>query len=144
MSATPIKALLVEDNPGDVRLIEEALRQDKLLIELKTVGDGVEAMAFLRHEGPYAKEFRPDLILLDLNLPRKDGREMLAELHADADLRTIPVAVLTSSTDRFDIDYAYDLNCACYITKPIDLGQFVEVVQSIDHFYFTIVAKAKA
>lgn len=135
----PIEVLLVEDNPGDVRLTREALREGKVRNNLHTVPDGVEALAFLRREGKYAAVPRPDLILLDLNLPKKDGREVLGAVKADASLRTIPVVVLTSSQAEQDIARAYDLHANCYITKPVDLDQFIAVVRSIEDFWFTIV-----
>jgi len=135
----PIEIMLVEDNPGDVRLIVEALKENKLRNSLDVVEDGVEALAFLRREGKYADAPRPDLILLDLNLPKKDGREVLAEIKADENLRRIPVVILTTSKAEEDILKAYDLNANCYITKPIGLDQFVKVVKSIKEFWLTIV-----
>jgi len=135
----PIEILLVEDNPGDVRLTQEALREGKVTNNLHVVPDGVEAMAFLKQEGEYAKAGRPDLILLDLNLPRKDGREVLAEIKDDDRLKSIPVVVLTTSRDYEDINRAYDLNCNCYIAKPVDLEQFLDVIESIDNFWLTVV-----
>jgi two-component system, chemotaxis family, response regulator Rcp1 len=135
----PVEILLVEDNPGDVRLTREALKDGKVGNRLHVVGDGVEALAFLRQEGKYAGVPRPDLILLDLNLPKKDGREVLAEIKADADLTRIPVVVLTTSRAEQDILQTYDLHVNCYITKPIDLEQFVEVVRRIEEFWLTIV-----
>jgi CheY-like chemotaxis protein len=135
----PVEILLVEDSPGDVRLTREALREGKVRNNLSVVPDGVEAMAFLRREGKYADSPRPDVILLDLNLPRKDGREVLAEIKADDRLRRVPVVVLTTSRDEHDILRSYNLHANCYITKPVDLDQFIEVVQSIENFWFTIV-----
>lgn len=135
----PIEVLLVEDNPGDVRLTREALKEGKVRNNLAVVENGVEALAYLRREGQYASRTRPDLILLDLNLPRKDGREVLEEIKADASLRNIPVVVLTSSEAEQDILSAYALHANCYITKPVDLDQFVKVVKSIEDFWFTIV-----
>lgn len=135
----PIEILLVEDSPGDVRLTREALKSGKIRNLLHVVADGVEAMAFLRREGDYADAGRPDLILLDLNLPRKNGREVLAEIKVDKDLRRIPVVVLTISQAERDILDAYDLNCNCYIIKPVDLDQFLEVVYAIEHFWLTVV-----
>jgi len=135
----PAEILMVEDNPGDVRLTQEALKEGKMLNNLHVVEDGVEALAFLRHEGKYADAPRPDVILLDLNLPRKDGREVLAEIKADENLRRIPVVVLTVSKAEEDILKTYDLNANCYITKPLDLDQFIKVVKSIEKFWFTIV-----
>ncbi|MGH7768460.1 MAG: response regulator [Candidatus Binatia bacterium] len=133
------RILLVEDNPGDVRLTREALKEGKILNDLSVVGDGVEALAFLRREGAYAEAERPDLILLDLNLPKKDGREVLEEIKGDGDLKKIPVVVLTTSAAERDILNAYDLHANCYITKPVDLGQFIKVVQLIEDFWLTIV-----
>jgi chemotaxis family two-component system response regulator Rcp1 len=133
------KILLVEDNPGDVRLTREALREGKILNELSVVGDGVEALAFLRREGRYADAVRPDLILLDLNLPKKDGREVLEEIKGDGALKKIPVVILTTSAAERDILKAYDLHANCYITKPVDLEQFIRVVQLIEDFWLTIV-----
>lgn len=135
----PVEILLVEDNPGDVRLTREALREGKVRNNLHVASDGVEAIAFLRREGPYAEAVRPDLILLDLNLPRKGGREVLEEIKADPGLRYIPVVVLTSSQAEQDIVRAYDLHANCYVTKPVDLDQFIHVVRSIEDFWFTIV-----
>jgi CheY-like chemotaxis protein len=130
---------LVEDNPGDVRLTREALREGKILNELSVVEDGVEALAFLRREGRYAEAVKPDLILLDLNLPKKDGREVLQEIKGDGALKKIPVVVLTTSAAERDILKAYDLHANCYITKPVDLEQFIRVVQLIEDFWLTIV-----
>ena len=135
----PIEILLVEDNPGDVRLTREAFKEAKLANRLHVVGDGVEAMAYLRREGPYATAGRPDLILLDPNLPKKDGREVLAEIKAEDDLKRIPVVVLTTSQAEQDILKVYDLHANCYITKPVDLDQFLRVVQSVEDFWLTIV-----
>jgi len=135
----PIEILLVEDNPGDVRLTREALREGKIHNNLAVVEDGVEALRYLRGEGPYAGSPRPDVILLDLNLPRKDGREVLEEVKADPRLRTIPIVVLTSSDAERDVVRAYDLHANCYVTKPVDLEQFINVVKSIESFWFSIV-----
>lgn len=134
-----VEILLVEDNPGDVRLTLEAFREAKVCNTLHTVPDGVEAMAFLRKEGKYEKVPSPDLILLDLNLPRKDGREVLAELKADEELKHIPVVVLTSSQAEQDIARSYELQASCYVTKPLDLDQFISVVKSIGDFWLAIV-----
>jgi CheY-like chemotaxis protein len=131
--------LLVEDNPGDVRLTQEALRSHKVQNNLHVVGDGEEAMAFLRKEGKYANAPRPDIILLDLNLPRKDGREVLADIKSDPNLKTIPVVVITSSEAEQDVIKSYNLNANCYVTKPVNLDQFIKVVQSINDFWLTIV-----
>jgi two-component system, chemotaxis family, response regulator Rcp1 len=135
----PIDILLVEDNPGDVRLTIEALRESKVRNNLHVARDGVEALAFLRREGSHAQVVRPDLILLDLNLPRKDGREVLAEIKADPQLHTIPVVVLTTSHAEQDVLQTYELQANCYITKPVDLEQFITVVKSIENFWLTIV-----
>ena len=134
-----IEILLVEDNTGDARLAIEALREAKVHNNLNWVKDGVAALAFLRREGEYAAAPRPDLILLDLNLPRKDGREVLAAVKADEKLRRIPVVVLTTSQAEEDILRAYHLNANCYISKPVDLDQFMKVIKSIKDFWLTIV-----
>ena len=135
----PIEILLVEDNPGDVRLTKESLRESKVRNNLHVAPDGVAALAFLRREGSYAEVPRPDLILLDLNLPKKDGREVLAEIKADPALKTIPVVVLTTSSAEQDVLRSYELQAASYITKPVDLEQFITVVKSIEDFWLTIV-----
>lgn len=135
----PVEILLVEDSPGDVRLTREALREGKIRNNLSVVPDGVEALAFLRREGRHAAAPRPDVILLDLNLPRKDGREVLEEIKADERLRRIPVVILTTSADERDILRAYELHANCYITKPVDFEQFIEVVQAIESFWLTVV-----
>jgi two-component system, chemotaxis family, response regulator Rcp1 len=135
----PIEILLVEDNPGSVRLTQEALTDGKLHHHMNAVEDGVEAMEYLRREGRYAGAPRPDLILLDLNLPRKDGREVLAEIKRDESLKTIPVVILTTSAAEEDIIKSYKLNANCYITKPVDLEQFIKVVKAIEGFWFEIV-----
>ena len=137
--ADVVDILLVEDNPGDVRLTREALREAKFQNELYVAEDGVEAIAFLRRQGKYAGAVRPDLILLDLNLPRKDGREVLAEIKEDADLKRIPVVVLTTSQAEADIVRAYNLHANCYINKPVDIEQFLTVVKSIEDFWLAIV-----
>jgi two-component system, chemotaxis family, response regulator Rcp1 len=134
-----IEVLLVEDNPGDVRLTMEAMRESKVIVNLSVAPDGEEALAFLRRQGAHLGAPRPDLILLDLNLPRKDGREVLAEIKADADLRRIPVVVLTTSRAEEDILRTYDLHANCFITKPVDLDQFITVVASISDFWFSVV-----
>jgi CheY-like chemotaxis protein len=136
---SPIEILLVEDNPGDVRLTREALRDAKVRNNMETVADGVEAMAFLRHEGPYSSSIRPDLILLDLNLPKKSGLEVLKEVKADEDLRRIPVVVLTTSQAEQDIIKSYDLHANAYIAKPVELAQFISVVKAIEDFWLEIV-----
>jgi len=135
----PIEILLVEDNPGDVRLTREALKEDKVHNNLHVVNDGIEALAWLRRQGVHAGAVRPDIILLDLNLPKKDGREVLSEIKTDEDLRRIPVVVLTTSRAEEDVLRAYDFNANCYITKPVDLEQFMKVVRSIKDFWLTIV-----
>ena len=134
-----VEILLVEDNPGDVRLTQEALKETKLQNNLSVVLDGESALAFLRRDGEYAGAPRPDLILLDLNLPKKGGREVLAEIKADPALRRIPVAVLTMSGSEEDIVKSYDLHANCYIRKPLDIGQFMTVVQCVEDFWFSIV-----
>ena len=139
MTGRPIEILLVEDNAADVRLTIEALREGKVRNNLSVARDGQEAMEFLNREGRYAEASRPDLILLDLNLPKKDGREVLAAIKADESLRRIPVVVLTTSSAEADILQSYTLHANCYITKPVDLEQFVKVVRSIDEFWLTIV-----
>lgn len=136
---SPVEILLVEDNLGDIRLTKETLKESKLLNKMSVVTDGVEALSFLHRKGPYAEAPRPDLILLDLNLPKKDGREVLAEIKADEHLRRIPVVVLTTSGAEQDILKAYDLHANCYITKPVNLDQFGTVVRAIEAFWFTIV-----
>jgi two-component system, chemotaxis family, response regulator Rcp1 len=135
----PVNILLVEDSEADVRLTREALKDSKLEIALEVVNDGVEALMFLRSEGKYSNSQRPDLILLDLNLPRKNGREVLEEIKQDNDLKRIPVVILTISKNEEDILKAYNLRANCYITKPVDLEQFMIVVKSIEDFWFTIV-----
>jgi two-component system, chemotaxis family, response regulator Rcp1 len=141
MNDRPLEILLVEDNPADVRLTQEAFREGKIHNTLVVARDGVEAIDFLFRRGKYADAVRPGLILLDLNLPRKDGREVLAEIKADPQLRRIPVVVLTTSKADEDILRSYDLHANCYITKPVDLGKFTQIVQSIDHFWFTVVKR---
>lgn len=138
-STRPIEILLVEDNPGDVRLTIEAFKEGKVRNNLSVARDGVEALSFLRKEGAQAQATRPDLILLDLNLPRKDGRELLAEIKADESLKRIPIVILTTSHAEEDVLRTYDLHANCYITKPVDFEQFISVVQSIDDFWLTVV-----
>lgn len=138
-SLESIEILLVEDNPGDVRLIEEVLKDGKVRNNMHVVADGVEAMAFLRREGEYAGLSLPDLVLLDLNLPKKDGREVLEEIKKDQELKHIPVVVLTTSKAEQDVLRSYDLHANCYITKPVDLDQFISVVKSIEDFWLSIV-----
>ncbi len=136
---TLIDVLLVEDDPGDVLLIKEAFEHNKVRNALHVASDGEEALAFLRREGEHAEVPRPDLILLDLNLPRKDGREVLEEVKADRDLRTIPVVVLTTSEAEEDILRSYDLHANAYVTKPVDFDRFIEVVRMIDNFFVSVV-----
>ncbi len=135
----PIQILLVEDNPGDVRLTQEVLKEGKVHNHLSVVQDGVEAMLFLRRQGPYGEAPHPDLVLLDLNLPKKDGREVLMEIKSDDELKCIPVVILTTSQAEEDILKAYSLHGNCYITKPVDLNQFIKVIKSIEEFWLTIV-----
>lgn len=134
-----VEILLVEDNPGDVRLTLEALKEGRIKNTLHVVSDGVEALAFLRREGEYADAACPDLILLDLNMPRKDGREVLAEIKNDPQLKSIPVVVLTTSEAERDVLEAYELHANCYITKPVDLDQFLAVIRSVGNFWVEIV-----
>jgi CheY-like chemotaxis protein len=143
VSGKPIEILLVEDNPADVRLTQEALREGKVRNNLHVARDGVEALEFLRRQGKFADSPRPDLVLLDLNLPRKDGREVLAHVKDDEELKTIPIVVLTTSSAETDILRSYSLHANCYITKPVDLEQFVKVVKSIDDFWLTVVRLPK-
>ena len=138
-SPRPIEILLVEDNPGDVRLMEEAFREGKVTNSLSVVKDGVAAMAYLRREDPHAGAARPDLILLDLNLPKKDGREVLTEIKSDPELKRIPVVVLTTSAAEQDVLKAYDEYVNAYITKPVDLDEFLGLVRTIERFWLTIV-----
>jgi chemotaxis family two-component system response regulator Rcp1 len=139
----PVEVLLVEDNPGDVRLTLEAFKEGKIRNHLSVVSDGVEALAFLRREGPYANAPHPDLILLDLNLPKKDGRDVLAEINAEEHLKEIPVVVLTTSNAEKDILETHQLHASCYVTKPVDFPQFVTVVKLIEDFWFTITKLSK-
>ncbi|MHB8606167.1 MAG: response regulator [Thermoplasmatota archaeon] len=134
----PIELLLVEDNPGDVRLTMEALKESTMRTRVSHVPDGEQAMLFLRREGEYASAPRPDLVLLDLNLPRKDGREVLADLKGDPALRSIPVIILTTSDSSEDIRRAYGLHANCYITKPADFSEFVRVVRQVEDFWLSI------
>jgi CheY-like chemotaxis protein len=138
-ASRPIEVLLIEDNPGDANLTKLALEESKIRINLNVVQDGVEAIEYLRKKDSYVKVTIPDLILLDLNLPKKDGREVLAEIKEDRLLRRIPVVVLTTSQAEEDILRAYNLFANCYITKPVDFDRFVKIVQSIEEFWFTIV-----
>ena len=139
IEARPIEILLVEDSPSDAELTVEALHDAKVRNHLSIVEDGVQAMEFLRRQGPYARAPRPDLIMLDLNLPRKDGREVLAELKADDSFKTIPVVVLTTSRAEQDVLRAYQLHANCYITKPVDFQQFLNVVRAIESFWLFVV-----
>lgn len=139
LTPQPIEILLVEDNPGDVRLTIEGLRQARVANEVRVANDGAAALAMLRREGEHAAHPRPDLILLDLNLPGFSGLDVLRELKNDDALRTIPVVILSSSAAEQDIAKSYDLHANCYVTKPIDFTQFTEVVQAIEHFWFSIV-----
>jgi CheY-like chemotaxis protein len=134
-----IDVLLVDDDPGDTLMIREAFEHNKVRNALATVSDGVQAMQYLRREGEFANVPRPDLILLDLNLPRKDGREVLAEIKGDPDLRTIPVVVLTTSHAEEDVLRSYQLHANAYVTKPVDFERFIEVVRQIDEFFVTVV-----
>jgi len=137
--SSPVEILLVEDNPGDVRLTREALKEGKVYSNLHWAQDGVEALEFLRRQGKFAGAPRPDIILLDLNLPRKDGREVLFEIKNDDDLKRIPVVILTTSKAEEDVLRSYELHANCYVTKPVDLEKFIVVVQSIDRFWLTVV-----
>ena len=138
-NAKPVEILLVEDNPGDVLLTREALKDNKLCVNLTVVSDGEEALACLRRLGRFTRAPRPDLILLDLNLPRRDGRQVLADIKADEGLCRIPVVILTSSQAEEDVIRAYHLRANCYVQKPLDLDQFIKVVRSIENFWFTVV-----
>jgi CheY-like chemotaxis protein len=137
--ARPVEILLVEDSPGDVRLTQEALKESKLLNNLHVARDGVEAMEFLKRKGKYESAVRPDVILLDLNMPRMDGRQVLAEVKKDDELKRIPIVILTISKADEDIVRTYELGANCYITKPVDLEQFNKVVKAIDNFWFEVV-----
>ncbi|MBM4295894.1 MAG: response regulator [Deltaproteobacteria bacterium] len=139
MMVKSIQVLMVEDNPEDVDLTREALKDAKVVCDLLVVNNGVDALKFLRREGEFTDALRPDIILLDLNLPKKDGREVLAEIKADENLRRIPVVVLTTSHAEEDILRAYNNHVNCYITKPVDFEQFIKVVKSIEDFWFTVV-----
>jgi chemotaxis family two-component system response regulator Rcp1 len=136
-SRKPIEVLLVEDSPGDVRLTPEAFRDANSLVYLHVVNDGVEAMAFLKYEGKLAHAPRPDMILLDLNLPKMDGRQVLAQIKEDDNLKTIPTVILTTSEDQLDILKSYELLANCYLTKPVELNQFESLVKSINEFWLT-------
>jgi two-component system, chemotaxis family, response regulator Rcp1 len=134
-----VEILLVEDSPSDTELTVATLEYAKFRNHVSIVEDGVQAMQFLRRQGPYAHAPRPDVILLDLNLPRKDGREVLAEIKADDNLKTIPVVVLTASSAERDMLQSYQLHANCYITKPVDVGQFIDVIRSIESFWFMVI-----
>jgi CheY-like chemotaxis protein len=138
MTGKPIDILMVEDNPADVRLTREMFTECNIHGRLSVVKDGVEAMAFLRRQGPYLGAARPDLIILDLNLPRKDGREVLAEVKADPELRRIPIVILSTSGAEADIVKTYNLHANCYIVKPADLDEFAEVVRGIERYWLTM------
>jgi CheY-like chemotaxis protein len=138
-SGAPVEILLVEDNPGDVRLTREALQEGKVYNNLHWAKDGVEALEFLNRTGKFENAARPDIILLDLNLPKKDGREVLAAIKNDVNLRHIPVVILTTSQAEEDVARSYDLHANCFITKPVDLQKFIQVVQSIDQFWLSVV-----
>jgi chemotaxis family two-component system response regulator Rcp1 len=138
-SSAPIEVLLVEDSPGDVRLTREALKDAKVHISLHVASDGIEAMAFLERKELHANAPRPDLILLDLNLPRKDGRQVLKEIKESPSLRSIPVVILTTSSSEADVLQSYHLHANCYISKPVDLDGFLKVIQSIDNFWLSVV-----
>lgn len=138
------EVLLVEDNPADVRLTQEAFKDGRVLVNLTVAVDGVEALDILQRTGPHADKARPDLILLDLNLPKKNGREVLEQIKADDDLKRIPVIVMTTSKAEQDIYKAYNLNANCYVTKPVDLDDFLNVVRSIEDFWLTIVTLPQA
>lgn len=134
----PIEILLVEDNPGDVRLVREGLGQGEAKPQVHVVGDGVLALAFLRREGAHAQAPRPDLVLLDWNLPRKNGAEVLAAIKSDPDLMGIPVVVLTTSDEETDVRRAYAYHANCYVTKPVELDQFLKVIRAIEDFWCTV------
>jgi len=139
-----VDVLLVEDNPGDVRLTREALKEAKIAVNLSVANDGLEAMKMLRQEAPYSGQPLPDLVLLDLNMPRMDGREVLRLIKTDEKLKRIPVVVLTTSAAEKDILQAYGMHANCYITKPVELDQFMEIIKSIEGFWLTVVKLPKA
>ncbi len=139
ISAKMVEILLVEDDPADVELTKEGLQESKMMVRLNVVEDGVQAMSYLRREPPYSAAARPDLIILDLNLPRKDGREVLKEIKCDEALKSIPVVVLTTSQDQFDIQRCYELGANCWVSKPIGLEEFIKIVNSINDFWLTVV-----
>lgn len=139
MTSKSIDVLLVEDDLGDVDLTRESLRESKVAINLEVIDDGLKALQYLKREGPYAQAIRPDVILLDLNLPKRDGREVLREIKSDEDLKRIPVVVLTTSDTEMDILKSYGLGANCYVTKPVGLDQFSKVVRTIEEFWFSVV-----
>lgn len=139
VSARAVDILLVEDNPGDVELAREGLRQGRIRSTLHVVADGLEASAFLHRKGAYAARPRPDMILLDLNLPKRDGRDLLREIKEDKELKQIPIVILTTSAAEEDILRSYSLHANCYVTKPLGIDQFLQVVRAIENFWFTIV-----
>ncbi|NCO37159.1 MAG: response regulator [Armatimonadetes bacterium CG_4_10_14_3_um_filter_66_18] len=139
MTPKQIEVLLVEDDLGDAELTQEMLTEAKVSVNLRVVQDGVEALAYLRREGSYAEAARPDLVLLDLNMPRKDGREVLRDIRAEETLRSLPIVVLTTSESDEDILKSYDLGANCYVTKPVGLDQFARIIQCIEEFWFTVV-----
>ena len=134
-----VEILLIEDNPGDVRLTVEALKESKIINNLNVVDDGIEALSYLQKEGIYKDKPRPDLIILDLNLPKKDGREVLGEIKSEDSLKQIPIVILTTSEAEEDIIKSYELHANCYITKPVNMEQFIKVVKSVGDFWFSIV-----
>ncbi|MBF0620434.1 MAG: response regulator [Magnetococcales bacterium] len=138
-NVNPIEILLIEDNPGDARLAEESFKESKLLLRINHVEDGEQAMSYLLRHPPFEQATRPNLILLDLNLPKKDGRDVLSEIKSNETLKRIPVVVLTTSNANEDIDMAYDLHANCYIKKPLDFNQFMKVITNIEAFWFTVV-----
>lgn len=138
--ADPVRVLLIEDNPGDVGLIREGLREGRLNVEVSVVEDGVQALSYLRREGDFADASAPDMILLDLNLPQRDGREVLADIKSDPALRRIPVCVVTSSADDHDVATAYDSHANSYVTKPMELDRYLDAVRQIERFWFATAA----
>lgn len=143
MGMLPLQVLMVDDDEGDVELTRTAWQNNKLRVDLHTVPDGELAMAFLRHEAPYEWAPRPDLILLDLNMPRKDGREVLMEVKGDSDLKTIPIVVLTTSSADIDILKSYQLGCNCYATKPVGFKEFTDIIKKIEEFWLTVIKLPK-